>query len=68
MPHYEGSAPLGSSRRRWEDNIQMGVKKVGFERSALDPFGSEYGSTAFVLVKTTTASIKYGVSWPAIYC
>jgi hypothetical protein len=25
----EGKRPLGRSRRRWEDNIKMDVKKVG---------------------------------------
>lgn len=25
----EGQLPLGSSKRRWEDNIKMGLKKYG---------------------------------------
>jgi len=26
----EGKRPLGRSRRRWEDNIQMDLQEVGF--------------------------------------
>jgi hypothetical protein len=47
MPQYKGRMPLGSSRQRWEDNIEMDVKEVGF---------------IGFLVKTTTGSIKYEVS------
>jgi hypothetical protein len=27
----EGSRPLGGPRRRWEDNIKMVLRKVGWE-------------------------------------
>jgi hypothetical protein len=27
----EGKGPLGRPRRRWEDNIKMDLKEVGFE-------------------------------------
>jgi hypothetical protein len=27
----EGKRPIGRSRRRWEDNIRMDLKKVGLE-------------------------------------
>ena len=28
---YEGKRPLGRARRRWEDNIKMGLQEVGCE-------------------------------------
>ena len=31
MGKAEGKRPLGIHRRRWEDNIKMGVKDLGFE-------------------------------------
>ena len=30
MGEPEGKRPLGKPRRRWEDNIKMGLQKVGF--------------------------------------
>jgi hypothetical protein len=27
----EGKRPLGRRRHRWEDNVTMGVKELGFE-------------------------------------
>jgi hypothetical protein len=27
----EGKRPLGRPRRRWEDNIRMDLRKIGFE-------------------------------------
>jgi hypothetical protein len=27
----EGRRPLGRPRRRWEDNIKMGLSEIGFE-------------------------------------
>jgi hypothetical protein len=27
----EGRRPLGTSRHRWEDNIKIGLKEVGYE-------------------------------------
>jgi len=27
----EGKIPFGSPRRRWEDNIKMGLKEIGWE-------------------------------------
>jgi hypothetical protein len=27
---YEGKRPLGRTRRRWEDNIKMGLQEVGW--------------------------------------
>jgi hypothetical protein len=29
----EGKRPLGSHRRRWEDNIKMGLREVGIDGS-----------------------------------
>ena len=29
MGKPEGKRPLGRSRRRWEDNIKMGLREVG---------------------------------------
>ena len=30
MGKLEGKRPLGRPRRRWEDNIKMDIKEVGF--------------------------------------
>jgi hypothetical protein len=32
----EGKRPLGRSRRRWQDNIKMGLQEVGCGRYGLD--------------------------------
>ena len=36
----EGKRPLGTPRHRWEDNIKMDLKKVGFGTHGLDRYGS----------------------------
>jgi hypothetical protein len=36
----EGKRPLGRPRRRWEDNIKMGLQKVGEGAWGLDGVGS----------------------------
>jgi hypothetical protein len=36
----EGKRPLGTRRRKWEDNIKMDLKKVGFGTHGLDKYGS----------------------------
>jgi len=36
----EGKRPLGRPRRRWEDNIKMGLQEVGMQGVGLDPAGS----------------------------
>ena len=33
MGNPEGNRPLGRPRRRWEDNIEMDLQEVGWERS-----------------------------------
>jgi len=35
----EGKRPLGRPRRRWEDNIKMGVQEVGYGGYGLDGTG-----------------------------
>jgi hypothetical protein len=35
----EGRRPLGRPRRRWEDNIKMYLKEIGFGGCGLDSFG-----------------------------
>jgi len=32
----EGKRPLGRSRYRWEDNIKIGLQRVGWGRHVLD--------------------------------
>jgi hypothetical protein len=32
----EGRRPLGRPRRRWEDNIKMDLREIGFEGCGLD--------------------------------
>jgi hypothetical protein len=29
----EGKRPLGRPRRKWEDNIKIGLRKIGIERA-----------------------------------
>jgi hypothetical protein len=41
----EGRRPLARSRRRWEDNIKMNVREVGWGHG-LDQSGSGYGQVA----------------------
>jgi hypothetical protein len=36
----EGKRPLGRPRRRWEDNIKMGLRKIGCRWGELDSAGS----------------------------
>jgi hypothetical protein len=37
----EGSRPLGRPRRRWENNIKMDLREMGFGDVDLVSFGSE---------------------------
>jgi hypothetical protein len=37
----EGRKPLGRSRCRWEDNIKMDLREVGWEGHGLDQSGLE---------------------------
>jgi hypothetical protein len=32
---FEGTRPLGGSRRRWEDNIKMNLQEIKFEGVAV---------------------------------
>jgi hypothetical protein len=41
----EGRRPLGRPRRRWEDNIKLDLKEVGWGHG-LDGAGSGYGKVA----------------------
>jgi hypothetical protein len=36
----EGRRPLGRPRHRWEDNIKMDLREIGFGGCGLDSFGS----------------------------
>jgi hypothetical protein len=36
----KGRRPLGKPRRRWEDNIKMNLREVGWEGHGLDQSGS----------------------------
>jgi hypothetical protein len=36
----EGRRPLGRPRRRWEDNIKMDLREIGFWGCGLDSLGS----------------------------
>jgi hypothetical protein len=36
----EGRRPLGRLRRRWEDNIKMDLREIGFGGCGLDSLGS----------------------------
>jgi hypothetical protein len=36
----EGRRPLGRPRRRWEDNIRLDLREVGWGRLGLDQSGS----------------------------
>jgi hypothetical protein len=36
----EGRRPLGRPRRRWEDNIKMDLREIGFWGCRLDSLGS----------------------------
>ena len=38
----EGRRPLERTRRRWEDNIKMDLREVGWGRHRLDRSGSGY--------------------------
>jgi hypothetical protein len=44
----EGRRPLGRPRRRWEDNIKMDLREVGWGHG-LDPSGSGWGQVASFL-------------------
>jgi hypothetical protein len=37
----EGMKPLGKPRHRWEDNIKMYLREVGWREHGLDQSGSE---------------------------
>ena len=39
----EGGRPLGRPRRRWEDNIKMDLREVGWGGHGLDQSGSGKG-------------------------
>jgi hypothetical protein len=36
----EGKRPLGRRKRRWEDNIRMDLREIGWGRCGLDSSGS----------------------------
>jgi hypothetical protein len=36
----EGRRPLERPRRRWDDNIKMDIKEIGFGGCGFDSFGS----------------------------
>jgi hypothetical protein len=36
----EGRRPLGRPRRKWEDNIKMDLREIGFVGCGLDSLGS----------------------------
>jgi hypothetical protein len=36
----EGKTPLGRPRYKWEGNIKMGCRELGFGRGGLDLYGS----------------------------
>ena len=40
MGNPEGKRPLGSPKRRWEDNIKMDLQEVGCGEHELDRAGS----------------------------
>jgi hypothetical protein len=42
----EGRRPLGRPRRRWEDNIKMDLREVGWGGRLLDRSGSGQGQVA----------------------
>jgi len=58
----EGKRPLGTPRRRWEDNIKMGLQEVGGGRGGLDAVGSGQGQVAGTCgyVKGLSGSINAG--------
>jgi hypothetical protein len=33
---HEGRRPLGRPRRRWEDNIKMGLREMGWDMDWID--------------------------------
>jgi hypothetical protein len=45
MGKSEGERPLGTPRRKWENNAEMDLQEVGWARG-LDRSGSEYGRVA----------------------
>jgi hypothetical protein len=53
--------PLGSSRRRREDNIEMDLKEIESKHVSWIHLAQNVDQQC-VLVKTITGSIKYGVS------
>jgi hypothetical protein len=42
----EGRRPLARPRRRWEDNIKMDLREIGFWVCGLDSVGSGQGQVA----------------------
>jgi hypothetical protein len=40
MGRPEGRRPLGRSKHRWEDNIEMDLEEVGWVGRGLDRYGS----------------------------
>jgi len=46
-PHEE--RPVGRSRCRWEDNIRMDLREVGWGRCGLDSSGSGQGPVGAVV-------------------
>jgi hypothetical protein len=40
MGKPEGERPLGRPRRRWEDEIRMDLREIGWVECRLDPVGS----------------------------
>jgi hypothetical protein len=41
-----GKRPLGKPRRRWEDDIKMDLREIGWGEREVDSAGSGYGSLA----------------------
>jgi len=56
----EGKRTLGRPRRRWEDNIKMYLKEMGWREHRMDKCGSGCGQVAGTCecVNEPSASIK----------
>jgi len=56
----EGKRPLGRPRRRWEDNIKIGIQEVGW--GAMDWIGVAQGQVggSYAFDNELSGSMKYG--------
>ncbi|KAJ4434585.1 hypothetical protein ANN_23147 [Periplaneta americana] len=63
----EGKRPLGRPRRRWEDNIKMDLREVGYDDRDWINLGEEYNACSSALCNFLHSSVTSSLLAPNIF-